>query len=393
MTTPALNSDIRRQLKQRLLALAPRAFELFAGDLLTFVGLQDVAVTRYLSDGGIDAYGDLISASGLMRVPTGVQVKRHKGNVQRADIDRFIGALGGRFHHGVFITTAGYAPQALEKARSSPLVRVDTVSGDQVVALMRQHQLGLQPGGASLDEEYFAGFEAQLVPSGMLRDPREPYLTSAEERAVVSPADDLISLRALSYLLRVDVATLRVWLKRGRLRADQHGAQAGEHVFFRRDRVEQIRAQFGRAANPATAAEWRQEFLDFAGSRRLTKSYKPVLLQAMLQLVDRNGALPLNTLARAFLGFYQQRYERGLVVEFGVPLLENPLAAPIAAVEQLVVRYPLERFLIQGFVEFDNDTKMVRFAPQLWAELRAYEWVELLRRADEQLAHYYARER
>jgi len=91
---PSSNPDIRRQLKDRLLALPPRAFELFAGELLTFIGLQDVRVTNYVGDSGIDANGRLVSESGLVRVPTGVQVKRHRQNVQRPDVDRFIGALG-----------------------------------------------------------------------------------------------------------------------------------------------------------------------------------------------------------------------------------------------------------------------------------------------------------
>ena len=43
---PPHHPDIRRQLKQRLLALPPRAFELFAGDLLVYIGLQNIAVTR-----------------------------------------------------------------------------------------------------------------------------------------------------------------------------------------------------------------------------------------------------------------------------------------------------------------------------------------------------------
>ena len=136
MPAPPLQPDLRRQLKARLLELSPRAFELFAGDLLTYVGLQNVAVTRYVGDGGVDAHGDLMSESGLICVPTGVQVKRHRSNVQRADIDRFIGALGGQYRHGIFITTAGYAEQARVKAQTSPVLRVDTVTGDQVVILM-----------------------------------------------------------------------------------------------------------------------------------------------------------------------------------------------------------------------------------------------------------------
>jgi restriction endonuclease Mrr len=113
---PPANPDLKRELKARLLAMTPRAFELFAGDLLVFVGLQNVFVTRYVGDGGLDARGDMVSDSGVVRIPTGVQVKRHRHNVQRPDIDRFIGALSGQFSHGIFITTAGYAEQARVKA-------------------------------------------------------------------------------------------------------------------------------------------------------------------------------------------------------------------------------------------------------------------------------------
>lgn len=138
---PPANPDLRRQLRERLLALSPRAFELFAGDLLSFVGLRRVAVTRYVGDGGIDAHGDLVGGSDLVCVPTGVQVKRQRQNVRRPDIDRFIGALGGQFPHGIFITTASYAAQAREKARSSPLLRVNTIDGDDLAALMGRHRL------------------------------------------------------------------------------------------------------------------------------------------------------------------------------------------------------------------------------------------------------------
>lgn len=51
------------------LALSPpRRFELFAGDLLQYVGLQHVAVTRYIGDGGIDAHGELVAVSNLVRI-------------------------------------------------------------------------------------------------------------------------------------------------------------------------------------------------------------------------------------------------------------------------------------------------------------------------------------
>jgi len=221
MPAPLLHPDIRRRLKDRLLLLPPRAFELFAGDLLVFIGLEGVEVTRYTGDGGIDAYGELIGESGLLRVPTGVQVKRHRHNVQRADIDRFIGALGGHFHHGLFITTAGYAPQARQKAITSPLLRIDTVDGEQLVALMRRHNLGVHEDDA-IDENYFEGFEAQAIGYRAVHESpgdHQPEINSTG--AATRPEDDLISLRALSYLLRIGTTTIRNWIERGRLSPDR----------------------------------------------------------------------------------------------------------------------------------------------------------------------------
>jgi restriction endonuclease Mrr len=54
--------------------------------------------------------------------------------VQRADIDRFIGALSGQYQQGIFITTAGYTRQAVLKAVVG-VPRAATVDGNQVIAL------------------------------------------------------------------------------------------------------------------------------------------------------------------------------------------------------------------------------------------------------------------
>jgi hypothetical protein len=302
--TPPHHPDIRRQLKQRLLALPPRAFELFAGDLLVYIGLQNVAVTRYIGDGGIDAHGDLIATSHLVRVPTGVQVKRHRHNVQRPDIDRFIGALGGNFRHGIFITTAGYAPKAREKAGASSVVSIDTVDGDQVAMLMVQHSLGVQPLNMplDLDEAYFLSFEAVV-------SARPKLIREQDEAYQVDSQDDLITLKALSYALHIDMQTIRRgWIETGKLQPDVTQQVGSRDVyFFRRDRIDAIRQQFTLNQAPTSSAEWRQEFLDYARSRSLTKSYKPVLLKALLKLVNRNGEVRMDDLASEFLAFYIQR--------------------------------------------------------------------------------------
>ena len=46
LITPPANPDIKRELKDQLLTVTPRTFELFAGEFLIYVGLEKVSVTR-----------------------------------------------------------------------------------------------------------------------------------------------------------------------------------------------------------------------------------------------------------------------------------------------------------------------------------------------------------
>jgi hypothetical protein len=391
--SPPDGPDIRRRLKGRLLALPPRAFELFAGDLLEFMGLRHVSVTRYVADGGIDATGSVETSNGLVSIPTGIQVKRQRVNVQRAEIDRFIGALTGLYTQGIFITTAGYAQQARLKAAAS-IPRVATVDGDQIAALMLSHSLGVAGGADTLDEGYFTGYEAQAhAERSRVLDSRATYEAQPTVEAMPRSAEDLISLRALSHALRIDSGVLRRWIELGRLTPDQPFHETGPNsYFFRRDRIERIRQELLLAERPASSAEWRQEFLDFARSRNLSKSYKPVMILALLRLVDRNGEIALDALAREFRAFYARRRLQGLPIEFGGPPLDDPATVSDAQLKRLIVRHPLERFLIKGFLEHLQTEDVVRFAPHLWSELRFYELLDVQHSAEEQLRYYYARE-
>ncbi|NJM05642.1 hypothetical protein HC891_04765 [Candidatus Gracilibacteria bacterium] len=116
-----------------------------------------------------------------------------------------------------------------------------------------------------------------------------------------------------------------------------------------------------------------------------------MLLTALLKLVDRNGEVNMAALSAEFRSFYQARKRAGLAVEFGPPDISDATALNDVQLRQLIVRHPLERFLIKGFLEYLPDEGIVRFAPQLWAELRCYELLAVQRSVAEQLTYYYGR--
>ncbi|HYT44582.1 MAG TPA: restriction endonuclease [Methylomirabilota bacterium] len=403
--SPPSNPDIKRELKNQLLNMSPRGFELFAGEFLVYVGLEKVSVTRYIGDGGIDAEGDLIAST--FRIPVGVQVKRYRKNVQRTDIDKFIGALSGRFSEGLFVTTANYGATASKKA-SVNIPKILTLNGDQVTSIMLENKLGLQlPREGSeklrIDPEYFAAFEARkILLSRKIEESRQTYITDSNDNNPdkindtntidLNPEDDLISINALGYALRIDPNTLRRWIESGKLQVD--GSQTireRSNYFVRRDRIEKIREDLNLQARPISSDQWRQEFLDYTKSRLLSKSYKPVLVKALFKLVDREGKAKMDDIVKEFRAFYVQRAISGLDVEFGVPLLRDPMQASDKELKRLIIQMPLERFRIKNYFEYNEEDDTVQIAPQLWQDLRYYEIIDVLKSADEQITYYYKR--
>jgi len=183
------------------------------------------------------------------------------------------------------------------------------------------------------------------------------------------PPRSVISVNALGYALRIDPNTLRRWIESGKLQVD--GSQIvreRSNYFVRRDRIEKIREDLNLQAKPVSSDEWRQEFLDYAKSRILSKSYKPVLVKALFKLVDREGKAKMDDIVKEFKAFYVQRATSGLDVEFGVPLLQDPTKASDKELRRLIIQMPLERFCIKNYFEYNENDDTVQIAPQLWQE-------------------------
>jgi len=402
---PPANPDIKRELRQQLLSMSARSFEFFAGDFLVYAGLEMISVTRYIGDGGIDAHGNLIA--GRFRIPIGIQVKRYRNNVQRPDIDKFISALSGRFSDGMFMTTANYAPGALQKASTS-IPRVLTLNGEQVVSIMVEHGLGVKPSSLNahkmdVDPDYFAAFEAmRSLIVGHVRETSQNYASSTtspdsrlptdEQTIDLTPEEDLISLNTLGYALRVDPTRVRRWVENGTLQPDASQSSGERSIYcFRRDRIEQIRRSLSLESVPASSDEWKQEFLDFAKSRNLSKSYKPVMIKAFFKLVDREGKVKIDDLVKEFRDYYVQQANAGRPLEQSSSIMVHPASASDYAIKRFIITNPLERFLIKNFIEYFPDEGILQIAPQLWHELRHYEVMDALKSADEQISYYVAR--
>ncbi len=136
------NEQARKKFHERLLSMHPRAFVELIGQLLVAIGIEDVIVTDFSGDGGIDVRGTLVVGDAI-RINMAVQVKRWKGNVQAPTVREVRGGLGTH-DQGLIITTSDFSPGAVEEARLPNKVPVALMNGDQLVTLLVEYNIGVR---------------------------------------------------------------------------------------------------------------------------------------------------------------------------------------------------------------------------------------------------------
>ena len=148
---------LRDELLSRLVKMDDTSFEVLVNNLISRMGFGRAETTPASHDGGIDGYiyGDRLGLNIIC-----VQAKRYDGhNVQRPEIDRFIGALEGR--DGVFVTSSGFSPEAKRKAEKPCCnSKIALIDGEMLVGFMIEYNVGVQEVGKTyilkrLDMDYF----------------------------------------------------------------------------------------------------------------------------------------------------------------------------------------------------------------------------------------------
>lgn len=136
------NARVRKQLHEHVGAMSPADFEALIGRLLVALGFQDVQVTHYSGDGGIDVRGTLVVGD-VIRTHMAVQVKRWKANVQAPVVQQVRGSLGTH-DQGLIITTSDFSVGAREEAALPNKTPIGLMDGKQLVSLLVQHKIGVR---------------------------------------------------------------------------------------------------------------------------------------------------------------------------------------------------------------------------------------------------------
>ncbi len=153
----AHNGEVRDRLREALGEMHPKAFEHLIEELLISLEFEDVEVTKYVGDRGIDLRATL-AVGGITDVQTAIQAKRHtSGSVGGPVVRELRGGLGPH-ERGLIITLSRFSKEARREASERDRSPISLVDGEQLLDLLIQNQIGVNATSRSileLDEGFF----------------------------------------------------------------------------------------------------------------------------------------------------------------------------------------------------------------------------------------------
>lgn len=136
-------TSIRSSIQELLETIDPIAFEYLVKQLLEAMNYQNVSVTSSTNDKGVDVKADI--EMGITSVREVVQVKRHKGNIQRPVLDALRGSLH-RFDavRGTIITTGDFSKGTAAAAVERGAAPITLINGEKLIDLLIEHKIGVR---------------------------------------------------------------------------------------------------------------------------------------------------------------------------------------------------------------------------------------------------------
>jgi restriction system protein len=135
------NRSVRKQLLKNIQEMPAVEFEKLIARLLTEIGFEDVTVTPYSGDKGIDVRGTLVVGESI-RTHMAVQVKKWKNNIQTPTVQQVRGSLSTH-EQGLIITTSDFSKGAVEEANLPDKVPVALMNGERLVELLVENNIGI----------------------------------------------------------------------------------------------------------------------------------------------------------------------------------------------------------------------------------------------------------
>ena len=132
------------------------------------------------------------------------------------------------------------------------------------------------------------------------------------------------------------------------------------------------------------------ELLSYLKGMKMTYSYKPILVMALIELHDENWTVSADAAAHYFEKFYQQRRKIGLPVERKKCIYQNPNVTLNQIIANLISN-PIKALVESGFFEYSSDAGLFSLCTDLKSNLSEKDLVGIRDICKAKLERYYSR--
>lgn len=144
------------------------------------------------------------------------------------------------------------------------------------------------------------------------------------------------------------------------------------------------------SAEPANeSGDLRLQFIDYCKYMKMSYSYKPILIMALLHSNRTDGATTISEAVKFFRDYYDKRRTKGLPVEIKACVYMNPDATD-RQIAANIISNPIKALSGTPFFCYDSAAEVFSFVPELWNALSKKDKLEVDMLCRQKLAKYYS---
>ena len=196
----------------------------------------------------------------------------------------------------------------------------------------------------------------------------------------------------MEFVRRVDVQseTIEKYIREGKLIPDLVVPMSENRRFyyFKEETLRAVAAQYGWKL--IDDSNRKDQFMQMVADMTMSYSYKPVLLKAFFAHADKDGRAAISDLSAYFRAFYEDRRERGEVVE-NLRSLFCRESYTDKEIERLILSNPFKRFEDMDMMHHSRTLGLVEMDKTVWKKLTDTDRSDILRICNEALDRYFSR--
>jgi hypothetical protein len=133
----------------------------------------------------------------------------------------------------------------------------------------------------------------------------------------------------------------------------------------------------------------KYQLFDYCKSMKMSYSYKPVLILAVVEAGDEFGGITIEDAVGYFRDFYRRRREQGLKIEHGNCIYQRPDITNGDIADNIITN-PVRALVSSGYFLYDTDIHTFKIDPSVWSTLNDKDKSDICAICRTKLEKYYS---